>query len=282
MTLTALHIAWCRLMQTSLFWDAKSVDGEFDRVYSSDDFATMFEGFWGSGVIPNTDNALMVEVIENSFSIKVNAGDAFVGGRFYQNTSDFKITLDISGKENRVDFIVLRMDKSKREVSLMALKGSEGGIEPSVSKLDYCYDLVLAKVQIPANAEYLQDENVTDCRGTSLCPWVNLRWTISNLQTQFQEWYDSIQAKFTDSVVADFNTQIETLTNSLATAETSLSAANDEIKSLNSDVASLEKHLDKANTNIESLQQYSRSIVQKDGTVYLKVVDYDSKLDTGL
>lgn len=269
-------------MQTSLFWDAKSVNGEFDRVYSSDDFATMFQGFWGNGVIPNTDDALFVSPIENSFSVTVNSGDAFVGGRFYQNTEPYKLLLDISDDEDRTDFIVLRMDKSSREVSLKVLKGTKGSVEPTVSKQEDCLDLVLAKVRVPANAEYLQDENVTDTRGTSLCPWVNLRWEISNLQKQFQEWYDGIQAKFTDSVVADFNSQIETLESELKTANSSLSTANGKIKTLNSTVDTLKKNLSTAQTNITNLQQYSRSIVNKNGSIYLKVVDYDSTLDAGL
>ena len=45
-------------METSLFWDAQqSQDGTLDRVYNSDDFAAMFMGFWGDGLIPNTSTA---------------------------------------------------------------------------------------------------------------------------------------------------------------------------------------------------------------------------------
>ena len=40
-------------METSLFWDAQeNSEGVLDRVYNSDDFAAMFMGFWGDGLIP--------------------------------------------------------------------------------------------------------------------------------------------------------------------------------------------------------------------------------------
>ena len=67
-------------METSLFWDAQeNSEGVLDRVYNSDDFAAMFAGFWGDGLIPNTSTALLVEPIENSFAVVVNPGDAFIG-----------------------------------------------------------------------------------------------------------------------------------------------------------------------------------------------------------
>ena len=243
-------------MQTSLFWDAKKVNGEFDRVYSSEDFAAFFQGFWGDGVIPNRADSLAVKAIENSFSVVVKAGDAFIGGRLYQNTEDYKFTLDISGTQDRTDYIVLRMDRAKREIYLKLLKGEESGVEPSFASLDNVYDLVLAKVRIPANAEYLVDEYITDTRGTTLCPWVNLHWDITNLQGQFQAWYDGIQAKFTDSVVGDMDKKIQSLT------------------------ADLEAAKSKTDTLEKELTASKRSIVRKDGSVFVNAVEYDSSLDS--
>lgn len=255
-------------MQTSLFWDAKKVNGEFDRVYSSEDFAAFFQGFWGDGVIPNRADSLAVKAVENSFSVVVKAGEAFIGGRLYQNTEDFKFTLDISGARDRTDYVVLRMDRGKREVYLKLLKGEEGGVEPSFASLDNVFDLVLAKVRIPANAEYLSDENVTDTRGTALCPWINLHWDITNLQGQFQEWYEGIQAKFDNLAVGDMEKQIEALKSELAAANERASA--------------LEAELAKARASIAEVKKQSRNIVSKDGNIYLMPAEYDAELDTEL
>ena len=98
-------------METSLFWDAQqNEDGTLDRVYNPDDFAAMFMGFWGDGLIPNVSTALLVEPIENSFAVVVNPGDAFIKGRFCQNTEDRQFTLSNGNAEERVDYIALRFD----------------------------------------------------------------------------------------------------------------------------------------------------------------------------
>lgn len=248
-------------MENSLFWDAKSVNGEFDRVYSSDDFADFFKGFWGDGVIPSVKSSLYVEAIENSFSVVVNPGCAIIGGRLYQNTEDYKFTLDTSGDAVRIDYIVVRLDKSKRAIYLRVLKGADNGLPPTIAQLDSCFDLVLAKIRIPANAQYLADEDLTDMRGTSLCPWVNLHWEISNLQGQFQQWYDNLQAKFTDSVVGDLSSQIDNLDN---------------------DVQAAKAKTEEFEVSLDDMRQYSRSIIKKNGSIYLKYFDYDASKDEGL
>ena len=250
-------------MEKSLFWDAqKTEEGGFDRVYSSDDFASMFNGFWGNGVIPNRQNALLCEVLENSNSIIVNAGDAFINGRFYSNTDDMRFTLDISESKDRVDYIALRFDANKRKIYLRVLKGLAGNGAPSYAQNENLFDLILAKVTIPANSKYLSDEDIQDMRGSNLCSWVNIRWTIDNLQTQFQEWYNGIQEKLN-------NIDVVQLQNDIDITKADLELSNSKLKA--------------AEAKIEQLEKINgRNIIRKNGSIYLNVLDYDAALDTGL
>ena len=243
-------------MEQSLFWDAvKAEDGTFDKTYNSDDFAKMFSGFWGNGIIPNNDKALLVEPLENSMSVYVCAGDAFIGGRFYQLDKDLKFTLDTSGSKSRVDLIALRFDKSKRQIKLRVLKGADDGTTPSYAQLDSLYDLVLAKVVVRANAQYLTDEDVTDYRGTSLAPWIDMRFNVEAVDKSFQQWFSGIQEKLN-----------------------------------NVDAAKLQMELDKANQEltqakrkIDKLEQMQgRNIIRKGNSIFLNVADYDAALDKGL
>ena len=243
-------------MEQSLFWDAqKAADGALDRTYNSDDFASMFSGFWGNGIIPNNNKALLVEPLENSMSVYVCAGDAFIGGRFYQLDKDLKFTLDTSGNHDRIDLVALRFDKSKRQIKLRILKGADDGTTPSYAQLDSLYDLVLAKVVVRANAQYLTDEDVTDYRGTSLAPWIDLRFNIDAVDKSFQQWFSGIQEKLS-----------------------------------NVDAAKLQMELDKTNQEltqakrkIEQLERMQgRNIIRKGNSIFLNVADYDAALDKGL
>ena len=126
-------------METSLFWDAQqNEDGTLDRVYNSDD-------------------------IENSFAVVVNPGDAFIKGRFYQSTEDKQFTLTNGNAEERVDYIALRFDSEKRSVYLKYLEGAEGQGSPLYARSGSLFDLLLAKITVPANAQYLTDEWLRTC-----------------------------------------------------------------------------------------------------------------------
>lgn len=249
-------------MEQSLFWDAqKAADGALDRTYNSDDFAAMFSGFWGNGIIPNNDKALMVEPLENSMSVYVCAGDAFIGGRFYQLDSDLKFTLDTSGSKSRVDLIALRFDKSKRQIKLRVLKGADDGTTPSYARLDSLYDLILAKVTVKANAQYLTDEDVQDMRGTSLAPWINLRFNLDAIKNSYQAWYDSIQEKLNNIDVAQLQFELDKTKKDLETSNKDLAAMRQELEEL------------------KSKPNNSRNIVNKDGRIYISPVIYDANLD---
>lgn len=197
-------------METSLFWDAqRTTDGSWDRTYSSDDFAAMWRGFWGDGLIPNRPDALLVEVLENTFSVVVNPGDAMLGGRFYGSTSDLRLTLSQPGDEDRVDLVALRLDKSKRRIWLRVLEGAPGEGEPTRADTDTVRDLILARVHVRAGSTYLTDEDCEDLRGTSLAPWVDLRFDLDNVKNGFQEWYERMRQLLDEDVAVQLSNRID-------------------------------------------------------------------------
>ena len=247
-------------MENSLFWDAQeNSEGVLDRVYNSDDFAAMFSGFWGDGLIPNTSTALLVEPIENSFAVVVNPGDAFVRGRFYQNTEDRRFTLANGNGQERVDFIALRFDSSKRSVYLKYLQGAEGEGSPSYARGDTLFDLLLAKVTVPANAQYLTDEMVEDLRGTSVCPWVNLRFDLDAITSSFQAWYDNIRALLHKDAAVRLQEKID--------------KNSGDIAALNSTISKLQQQL-------ASERRYDN--VVKDGNIYINTRPYDASIDVDI
>ena len=247
-------------MENSLFWDAKQIEGAWDRTYSSDDFAAMFAGFWETGIIPNAANALMVEPIENSFAVVVNPGDAFIKGRFYQNTNDVQFTLTNGNGEIRVDYIALRFDYDNRKIFLRVLEGVEGEGAPSFARTDKLFDLLLAKVTIPANAQYLTDEMVEDLRGTANCPWVNLRFDLDAIVTSFEDWYQGVKTLLDENTAIQLQNQIDEL----------------EAKH-NQDIANLT-----AEYEIKLAQERKYDTVVKNDTVYIRTRPYDASIDTDL
>ena len=254
-------------METSLFWDAQqNQDGTLDRVYNSDDFAAMFMGFWGDGLIPNTSTALLVEPIENSFAVVVNAGDAFVRGRFYQNTEDKQFTLSNGNAQERVDYIALRFDSEKRSVYLKYLEGAEGEGNPLYARSASLFDLLLAKITVPANAQYLTDEMVEDLRGTSDCPWINLRFDLDAIVSSFESWYTDMRELLDEDVAVQLQEQID--------------KNESDITTLNSTIANLVVQNQQLQEQLENERKYDNVI--RNGVIYLNTRPYDPAIDTDL
>ena len=250
-------------MEKSLFWDAAQVDGAWDRTYSSDDFAAMFAGFWGDGLIPNVSTCLLVEPIENSFAVVVNPGDAFIKGRFYQNTDDFQFTLNNGNSQERIDYIALRYDYSKRKVYLKVLEGAAGAGSPTYAQSDTLFDFLLAKITVPANAQYLTDEMVEDLRGTANCPWINLRFDLDAIVSSFESWYQDVRDLLDDEVALELQNKITAL-------ETQ---HEQDVTSIEGDIAALEE-------TIESME--TTGAVIKDNKVYIRTRPYDPAIDTDI
>lgn len=258
-------------METSLFWDAQqNEDGTLDRVYNSDDFAAMFSGFWGDGIIPNVSTALLVEPIENSFAVVVNPGDAFIEGRFYQNTEDKQFTLTNGNAEERVDYIALRFDSEKRSVYLKYLEGAEGQGSPLYARSSSLFDLLLAKITVPANAQYLTDEMVEDLRGTADCPWINLRFDLDAITSSFQAWYDNIRELLDKDTAVQLQKSIEGLEARHAS----------DVATLNQSISNLVIQNQQLQEQLENERKYDNVI--KDGNIYLNTRPYDPTIDTDI
>lgn len=257
-------------MEHSLFWDAKEVEGELDRVYSSDDFASMFQGFWGDGLIPNSETCLWVEPIENTFAVVVNPGDAFIKGRFYKNDSDTRFTLSNGNGKERVDLVALRFDYSKRQVYLRVLEGAEGEGEPSFAQSDKLFDLLLAKITIPANAQYLTDEMVEDLRGTVNCPWINLRFDLDAIVSSFESWYTDMRGLLDEDIAVQLQNEIDEL-------ETK---HDSDVATLNQSIDNLVVQNQKLQEQLEDERKYDN--VNKNGTIYLYTRPYDPTIDTDI
>lgn len=258
-------------METSLFWDAQqNEDGTLDRVYNSDDFAAMFSGFWGDGLIPNTTTALLVEPIENSFAVVVNPGDAFIKGRLYQNTEDRQFTLSNGNSQERVDYIALRFDSEKRSVYLKYLEGAEGEGNPLFARSTGLFDLLLAKITVPANAQYLTDEMVEDLRGTTDCPWINLRFDLDAIVSSFESWYTDMRELLDEDIAVQLQNEIDEL-------ETK---HDSDIATLNQSIANLVVQNQQLQEQLEDERKYDN--VNKDGTIYLYTRPYGPTIDTDI
>ena len=142
------------MAEQSGFFDAHLVDGEYDRVYLAEFFAKYFASFIGNGIFAGKSSELTVrQKSEADMSVRVFAGQGWINGYWYENTSELSLAIDIAdGVLNRIDIIVLRWSSVNRSIKLAVKKGSlaTNPVTPQVQRDADVYELKLAEISIKA------------------------------------------------------------------------------------------------------------------------------------
>lgn len=156
------------MAEHSGFFDAKYVDGKYDRMYYAEDFAKYFANFIGNGVFEENMGELVVTQEDNpSMNIKVLSGQAFINGYRYENDDDYFLAIDVaSGSLNRIDLVVLRFNVLERKINLFVKKGTAAvtALPPSVQRDADVYELKLAEIHVKAGATNIVQSSITDTR----------------------------------------------------------------------------------------------------------------------
>ncbi|EMW5394346.1 structural protein [Enterococcus faecalis] len=143
-------------MEWSFPW--LSIDG--DRMYDDSDFSRFFEGLFSYGVSLTTANALKVTASPNGgMKVQVDSGYSFTG-KVFLNSSAKALSIDVaSSTQDRIDSIVVRMDKSVRDVFLAVKKN-----DTTVTRTSDVYELQLATIRVPRNVSSITGDLITDKR----------------------------------------------------------------------------------------------------------------------
>lgn len=151
------------MAENSFFFN--SVNG--DRIYQADDFARYFRKFIQNGFYTGGGN-LEVSTDGTGMTTKLADGSAHIDGYMYENTSEiiFNHALADPAKD-RIDLIILRLDKTQGERSIKArlLQGIPGEPAPALTNNDYVKEMTVAEVRILAGKSFIEAEQIEDKRG---------------------------------------------------------------------------------------------------------------------
>lgn len=186
---------------TSGFFD--SVNG--DRTYDADQMSNYFDGLVSDGVYETVGEKFLVTA-NTGMTLNVGSGRAIIQSRWVKNDETEVLTLDPSDVQlNRIDAVVLRLDKGARTITLTVKKGtavSGTPTMPDITRTESVYELYLASVYIGKGAT--QPTTITDLRPSSYCGWVTgivQQVDTSDLFLQWQTAYEQQFAEF-DAYIA--------------------------------------------------------------------------------
>lgn len=99
------------------FYNAKLVNGEYDRTYDAEDFGRLFEGLITDGVFPTYGDKFKVTK-ESDLKVKINTGKAWLNGTW--NILDKPMTISVSAAAP-LTAIVLQINKKSRHNNIVAI-----------------------------------------------------------------------------------------------------------------------------------------------------------------
>lgn len=173
-----------------------------------------------SGIFNVTADDLRVKA-NGGMKVGITPGYAFlltaengVGGITYGNDSEVVFTVDTASTTLRYDYISVRYSKNTNKCELIYVKGS--GTKPTYAVRGASqYEIILAIIQVPANAESLQARDIIDTRlDENLCGLTidgMIKLPTDGMNAQFLDFMKFIQDKLGEDEGGKLLQMIQTL-----------------------------------------------------------------------
>lgn len=195
-----------------------------DRTYNADQMSEYFDGLVSDGVYEKVGNALRVTA-GTGMAVNVLSGRAIIDCKWIRNDAAAEITITAAHVLlARYTAIVLRLDKSAREITIAAKDGTPASTpaKPTMTDDGTIKELCLAYVYVGPNVTAITQANITDMRASSLCGWVTGIVQQVDTSELFAQWQSAYEAYFAQmqswqaQAEADFDSWFSTLTSQLS------------------------------------------------------------------
>ena len=206
---------------TSGFFD--SVSG--DRTYNAEQMSNYFDGIVSDGVFEAVGDRMFVAPANDGMKLNVGSGRAIIKCHWIKNDAAAELTLNPADVQtNRIDVVVLRLDRTQRSISLMVKSGTATIGAPSLPaaiRNETIWELYLAAVYVGKGATQITAGNITDLRPSAYCGWVTGVVKQVNTADLFNQYYIAYSQQyelfstFMTEKMQEFETWFNTLTEQL-------------------------------------------------------------------
>ena len=134
-----------------------------DRTYNAEQFSSFLDGIVYDGVYQAVGNKFYVAAY-SGMQLTVDTGRAWFDHTWILNTTKFVVTIPASDTiYNRIDAVVLEINKNDRRSYIKVIKGSPAAnpARPSMTRTTYVKQYALAYVTVPKLATSISQSNIT-------------------------------------------------------------------------------------------------------------------------
>ena len=181
-------------MVTYGFYNSKNGDRKYDAIQMS----SIFDGIIRDGVLQHYGTAMVVKESEGMM-VNVGIGRAWFNHTWTLNDALLPLTVPISEVLlNRIDAVVLEVDarESVRANSIKVIKGTPASSpkNPTLVKTNDRWQYPLAYIRVNAGVTSIRQANITNCVGTSACPFVTAPLEKMSIDALIAQWGDQWKA----------------------------------------------------------------------------------------
>lgn len=184
-----------------------------DRLYSAEEMNKPYKRLVSNGVFatpkgtPSTD--LQVVSANDNTNIIVKKGEGIFGDKWFQNESDFVIT--VPNNTNiipRIDSVIVQVDRrmTGRVGNIIYRTGiaSSNPEPPNIGSVDNVIEYRLANIYVAAGDVFIGQEKIQDLRGSKECPWVTHLLKQVDTSILYEQWRAAYAAYY-QKTTEEFN-----------------------------------------------------------------------------
>lgn len=190
-----------------------------DRKYTAEQFSALFNGLINDGVFSNIGTAFRVSATTDN-NITIGIGRAWFNGIWVNNDALLPMTCnDPEVLLDRIDAVVIEINRSEavRAGRIIFVKGTASGtpVNPTLTHNESVDQYPLAYIRRKAGVSAVVQADITNCIGTSACPYVtgiletqNIDNVVAQWESQFNIWFNDLQVELEGDVAANLASQV--------------------------------------------------------------------------
>lgn len=184
-----------------------------DRLYSANEMNRPYKRVITNGVFatpqgtPSTD--LQVVSASNGMNIIVQAGEGLFADKWFENPANIAITVpNNTNIVPRFDSVLVQIDNTQngRVGNIVYREGtpSSNPQPPAINTQANIKEYRLANIYVAAGANAINNDAITDCRGSADCPWITSLIQQVDTSALFAQWQYAYENYYNTST-SEFN-----------------------------------------------------------------------------
>lgn len=256
-----------------------------DRVYTADQMNLPYKRVICNGVFAQPDGTastdFLVESASNAMDIIVNAGEGLFADKWFNSPSAITITVPNNTALNpRIDSVIVQVDtRTTGRVGNIVYRTGTAAASPSapaINQVENVTEYRVANVYVAASANAINNDAITDLRGSSSCPWVTSlvqQVDTSTLWQQFQTAYLNQYNQYTQDYQEYVSEQRQAWEDFLSTLTSELSVETnvvmyDSSYTATGSVTNIPINIASFNPDTDILQVFINGLFAEEGSKY--------------